>query len=150
MKILIVILSLLWAMLSGCKAGQQNKSQYTAKMDYEIEKRDTMDIQRLILLLKNRQTQIQHITLTPPDTTGKQFIESISKIQINEEAKLTDSLTLTNNNVTDIKSGVTRELKVSEYSTKKRKRSIICCGIVFICVIGSIYLKKRLRLRNRS
>lgn len=79
-------------MLLGCSTGRQSQSNYRRLEVQELQREDSVHVQRMIRMLKNRQAEIKHVEFSPPDSSGRQAIRSISRMTTKEEIATGDSL----------------------------------------------------------
>lgn len=132
--------------LSSCSTNRKSRiHKQTIKDTLHIEQTDSCKISYLLQNRLIHQVQWKHITLSPPDSTGKQYPQSITiaTTDTQEETVQQNSMEST---ITTTLQEVTEETHMQEKQTKGRYSLIL----MLVLVIGSVFVVWRVKRQNLS
>ena len=69
----------------GCSATRHSQTYRQDKMHHAWMRKDTTGIEQLTSLLKSKEIEIKHVSFLSPDSMGRQFVQSVTHINTNEE-----------------------------------------------------------------
>ncbi|WP_280746465.1 MULTISPECIES: hypothetical protein [unclassified Parabacteroides] len=132
------IIFLFFILLLGCDVGRQSQRHYQAVEMGEWVRKDSVHMQRLIKQLKNKQVKIEHVEFMPPDSSERQFVQSVSHIVIEEKAEEMEQVA--------IRTGAEKEVlrqATTRLSEKAKKKRNSYYPFAILLVVGVFFVLRR-------
>jgi len=135
-----IIISGTLFLLCSCGIKQKAHIQRNEYIQTEIVSRDSINMNRLYQQLSNRRISVKHIELAHPDTLGRQSVETITDIIIEEEVQENEDTDLGGTSLRETSAREKREVRQTTESVAGSKGMtfrqilfiLITCGIAFV------------------
>ncbi|MDL2265282.1 hypothetical protein LJC43_02725 [Parabacteroides sp. OttesenSCG-928-G21] len=147
---IVWIISVLLLLTGGCRVVRQQEVKKAEKVVVDASQQDSLSLDRVFEELRARKLLLEHIHFRMPDSMSRVYPASVTRIALQEDKKLTDSVVVNNKRFS---SGQSVQEEVEEtyrkIVVKQRWFSVLRGIMVLLFLLGIIKIVNRyIKIRN--
>lgn len=139
----IYVIGILCLLSVGCKGKKEIISRQQEATQISLSEKDSLRWQQLAFHFQHRQIDLKHWQLSPPDSSGMQYIQTITEIKENEDLYQTSRSMLQSESASRSSANIEKVKETHEKREIKRGySSAILFVLLFLVIFGILYFRK--------
>jgi len=141
-KMTVIITCILSGILFGCYSTHKTRGlAYIDSLSYT--RKDSLFLRHLIQANTNRSVELRHITFSPPDTTGKQTVETLTLVSASTQQKVASEKTEKASSIENNVNNTTFVEEKQQIKSNFKYLFIVFLSIIPVLILTIRYLKRR-------